>query len=112
MGCIIKKLSELTPAVNELIARSNRLGADPKVTNYAGGNTSAKGTITDPISGKPISLLFVKGSGGDLGTLKEEGLAVLHTEKVHELKNVYHMYFVHEQKLKLFFLNLIEQMEL
>jgi len=89
VGCIIKKLSELTPAVNELIARSNRLGADPKVTNYAGGNTSAKGTITDPISGKPTSLLFVKGSGGDLGTLKEEGIAVLYTEKVHELKNVY-----------------------
>ena len=89
MGCIIKKLSELTPAVNELISRSNRLGADPKVTNYAGGNTSAKATITDPISGKPTSLIFVKGSGGDLGTLKEEGIAVLFTDKVHELKNVY-----------------------
>jgi len=89
VGCLIKKLSELTPSVNELIARSNRLGVDPKVTNYAGGNTSAKGTIADPISGKPISLLFVKGSGGDLGTLKEEGLAVLHTEKIHELKSVY-----------------------
>lgn len=89
MGCIIKKLSELTPAVNELISRSNRLGVDPKVTNYAGGNTSAKATITDPISGKPTSLLFVKGSGGDLGTLKEEGIAVLYTDKVHELKNVY-----------------------
>ena len=89
MGCIIKKLSELTPAVNELISRSNRLGADPKVTNYAGGNTSAKATITDPISGKPTSLIFVKGSGGDLGTLKEEGIAVFYTDKVHELKNVY-----------------------
>lgn len=89
MGCIIKKLSELTPAVNELISRSNRLGADPKVTNYAGGNTSAKATITDPISGKPTSLIFVKGSGGDLGTLKEEGIAVLYTDKVHGLKNVY-----------------------
>lgn len=89
MGCIIKKLSELTLAVNELISRSNRLGADPKVTNYAGGNTSAKATITDPISGKPTSLIFVKGSGGDLGTLKEEGIAVLYTDKVRELKNVY-----------------------
>jgi rhamnulose-1-phosphate aldolase/alcohol dehydrogenase len=89
VGCIIKKLSELTPAINELISRSNRLGADPKVTNYAGGNTSAKATITDPISGKPTSLIFVKGSGGDLGTLKEEGIAVLYTDKVHELKNVY-----------------------
>lgn len=89
MGCIILKLSELTPVVNELVKRSNTLGSDPKVTNYAGGNTSAKGTIIDPISGKEVSLTFVKGSGGDLGTLKEEGLAVLYTEKIHELKNVY-----------------------
>ena len=86
---MIKSLSELTPAVEELIARSNHLGSDPKVTNYAGGNTSAKGTIVDPISGRPLSLIFVKGSGGDLGTLKESGLAVLITEKVRELVDVY-----------------------
>jgi rhamnose utilization protein RhaD (predicted bifunctional aldolase and dehydrogenase) len=89
MGCLIKKLSQLTPVVNELVRRSNALGSDPKVTNYAGGNTSAKGIVTDPISGKKISLTFVKGSGGDLGTLKEEGLAVLYTERIHELKKVY-----------------------
>jgi rhamnose utilization protein RhaD (predicted bifunctional aldolase and dehydrogenase) len=69
VGCIIKKISELTPVVEQLIARSHRLGADPKVTNYAGGNTSAKGSITDPITGKETILLFVKGSGGDLGTM-------------------------------------------
>ena len=86
---MIKKLSELTPVVNELVRRSNALGSDPKVTNYAGGNTSAKGIITDPITGKEISLTFVKGSGGDLGTLKEEGLSVLYTEKIHQLKSVY-----------------------
>ena len=86
---MIRKISELTPAVNELIKRSNRLGADPKVTNFAGGNTSAKGTITDPLSGKMTSLLFVKGSGGDLGTLKETGLSILYAEKVNELINVY-----------------------
>ena len=86
---MIKSLSELTPVVEELIARSNHLGSDPKVTNYAGGNTSAKGTIVDPISGRPLSLIFVKGSGGDLGTLKESGLAVLITEKVRELVDVY-----------------------
>ena len=60
----------------DLIARSNRLGSDPKNTNYAGGNTSAKGTETDPVTGQPVELLWVKGSGGDLGTLKEQGLAV------------------------------------
>ena len=57
--------------VAELIARSNALGSDPKNTNYAGGNTSAKGTDTDPVTGADIDLLWVKGSGGDLGTLAE-----------------------------------------
>ena len=58
------------PAVSDLISRSNRLGADPKNTNYAGGNTSAKGTETDPVTGEPVELLWVKGSGGDLGALR------------------------------------------
>lgn len=82
-------ISDLSPAVNELIGRSNRLGADPKVTNFAGGNTSAKGEVVDPITGDTTSLTFVKGSGGDLGTLKENGLAVLYTEKVKALTKVY-----------------------
>jgi rhamnulose-1-phosphate aldolase/alcohol dehydrogenase len=73
----------------ELIARSNRLGADPKNTNYAGGNTSAKGTETDPVTGKPVELLWVKGSGGDLGTLTESGLAVLRLDAMRALANVY-----------------------
>jgi rhamnulose-1-phosphate aldolase/alcohol dehydrogenase len=74
---------------SDLIARSNRLGSDPKVTNYAGGNTSAKGTETDPATGEPVELLWVKGSGGDLGTLTESGLAVLRLEALRALKNVY-----------------------
>ena len=61
------------PAAADLIARSNRLGADPKNTNYAGGNTSAKGTAIDPVTGTPTDLLWVKGSGGDLGTLTVAG---------------------------------------
>ncbi|MFK4834695.1 bifunctional aldolase/short-chain dehydrogenase [Microbacterium sp. ZW T2_14] len=77
------------PAVSDLIARSNRLGADPKNTNYAGGNTSAKGTETDPVTGEPVELLWVKGSGGDLGTLKESGLAVLRLDRMRALVNVY-----------------------
>ena len=59
--------------IEELIGRSNRLGADPRNTNYAGGNTSAKGTATDPVTGEDVELLWVKGSGGDLGTLTAAG---------------------------------------
>ena len=73
----------------DLIARSNRLGADPKNTNYAGGNTSAKGIGTDPVTGEPVELLWVKGSGGDLGTLTEEGLAVLRLDRLRMLASVY-----------------------
>ncbi|MBD7994520.1 bifunctional aldolase/short-chain dehydrogenase [Arthrobacter sp. Sa2CUA1] len=75
--------------VADLIARSNRLGSDPKNTNYAGGNTSAKGTAADPVTGEDVELLWVKGSGGDLGTLTEQGLAVLRMDRVRALKGVY-----------------------
>jgi rhamnulose-1-phosphate aldolase/alcohol dehydrogenase len=75
--------------VRDLIARSNRLGSDPKNTNYAGGNTSAKGTETDPVTGEPVALLWVKGSGGDLGTLTAPGLAVLRLDRLHALVDVY-----------------------
>jgi len=78
-----------TTTAADLIARSNRLGSDPRVTNYAGGNTSAKGSETDPVTGEPVELLWVKGSGGDLGTLKEAGLAVLRLDRVRALKTVY-----------------------
>ncbi len=74
---------------SDLIARSNRLGADPRNTNYAGGNTSAKGTATDPVTGGPVELLWVKGSGGDLGTLVESGLAVLRLDRLRALVDVY-----------------------
>lgn len=77
------------PTAADLIARSNRLGADPKNTNYAGGNTSAKGSETDPVTGEPVELLWVKGSGGDLGTLKESGLAVLRLDRMRALVEVY-----------------------
>jgi rhamnose utilization protein RhaD (predicted bifunctional aldolase and dehydrogenase) len=59
----------VSDSVDQLIARSNRLGADPTTTNYAGGNTSAKGAETDPVTGAGVELVWVKGSGGDLGTL-------------------------------------------
>jgi rhamnulose-1-phosphate aldolase/alcohol dehydrogenase len=84
--------SYLTPAadaVAALLARSNRLGSDPKNTNYAGGNASAKGTETDPVTGQPTELLWVKGSGGDLGTLTAAGLAVLRLDALRALTRVY-----------------------
>ncbi len=76
-------------AVSALIARSNRLGADPRNTNYAGGNTSAKGRDIDPVTGAEVNLLWVKGSGGDLGTLTERGLAVLRLDRLRALVDVY-----------------------
>ena len=76
-------------AAQELIARSNRLGSDPRVTNYAGGNTSAKGTETDPVTGEPVELMWVKGSGGDLGTLTESGLAVLRLDRLRAMVGTY-----------------------
>ncbi|WNM23830.1 bifunctional aldolase/short-chain dehydrogenase [Demequina capsici] len=74
---------------DELIARSNRLGSDPKNTNYAGGNTSAKGTATDPVTGEDVELVWVKGSGGDLGTLGTDGLAVLRLDRLRGLIDTY-----------------------
>jgi rhamnulose-1-phosphate aldolase/alcohol dehydrogenase len=78
-----------SPPVAALLERSNRLGSDPRNTNYAGGNTSAKGTGIDPATGVPIDLLWVKGSGGDLGTLTETGLSVLRLDRLRALVDVY-----------------------
>jgi rhamnulose-1-phosphate aldolase/alcohol dehydrogenase len=81
--------SLMTTTADELIIRSNRLGADPRNTNYAGGNTSAKGTECDPVTGADVDLLWVKGSGGDLGTLTASGLAVLRLDRLRALADVY-----------------------
>ncbi|HEY0718981.1 MAG TPA: bifunctional rhamnulose-1-phosphate aldolase/short-chain dehydrogenase, partial [Streptosporangiaceae bacterium] len=82
-------MTDASVAVPALIARSNRLGADPRNTNYAGGNTSAKAEATDPVTGRPVELMWVKGSGGDLGTLTEAGLAVLRVDRLRALPGVY-----------------------
>ncbi len=77
------------PEVEALIARSRLLGGDRRLTNFAGGNTSCKTDSTDPVTGKRLRLLWVKGSGGDLGTLTPEGLAVLDLDRLLALENVY-----------------------
>jgi rhamnulose-1-phosphate aldolase/alcohol dehydrogenase len=76
-------------AVQALLERSHRLGSDPRNTNYAGGNASAKGTTVDPVTGGDVELMWVKGSGGDLGTLKAGGLAVLRLDRLRVLTGVY-----------------------
>jgi rhamnulose-1-phosphate aldolase/alcohol dehydrogenase len=81
--------SSMNKTVEELLGRSNRLGSNPKFTNYAGGNTSAKGQATDPSTGAVVEVMYVKGSGGDLGTLKENGLATLYLDRLKALANVY-----------------------
>ena len=72
-----------------LIYRSNLLGADLRLTNYGGGNTSCKAIAKDPLTGKDVEVMWVKGSGGDLGTMKRNGLAALYIDKLRALKNIY-----------------------
>src|SRR5215208_2079387 len=72
-----------------LIYRSNLLGADLRLTNYGGGNTSCKVSSKDPLTGEPTQVMWIKGSGGDLGTLKKSGLAALYADRLNSLKKIY-----------------------
>ena len=72
-----------------LLYRSHLLGADMRITNYGGGNTSAKVKQRDPLTGKDVEVLWVKGSGGDVGTMKLDGFATLYMEKLQHLKTIY-----------------------
>jgi len=83
-----KKFNQLSE-LNQLIVRSNLLGSDLTVTNFGGGNTSSKIIMNDPITNKKEKILYVKGSGGDLGSIKEDGFASLYQEKVDNLKKIY-----------------------
>jgi len=73
----------------KLLYRSNLLGSDKRITNYGGGNTSAKVTETDPLTGDPVEVLWVKGSGGDVGSIKMDGFATLYMDKLRALKGIY-----------------------
>lgn len=73
----------------QLLYRSNLLGADLAITNYGGGNTSAKITERDPLTGYDVEVLWVKGSGGDLGSIKLDGFSTLYMEKLQQLKSLY-----------------------
>src|SRR5690606_26374642 len=75
--------------VDLLIYRSNILGADLRITNYGGGNTSCKTYEADPLTNEQVEVMWVKGSGGDIGTLTKAGLAGLYVDKLRALKGIY-----------------------
>lgn len=75
--------------VGLLIYRSNLLGADLRLTNYGGGNTSCKAEAIDPLTKERVEVMWIKGSGGDIGTLKRSGLAALYVEKLRSLQKIY-----------------------
>jgi rhamnulose-1-phosphate aldolase/alcohol dehydrogenase len=85
-----------------LIYRSNLLGADLRLTNYGGGNTSCKAIAKDPLTNKDTEVMWVKGSGGDLGTLKKSGLAALYVDKLRSLKNIYKGIEFEDEMVELF----------
>jgi rhamnulose-1-phosphate aldolase/alcohol dehydrogenase len=85
-----------------LIYRSNLLGADLRLTNYGGGNTSCKVMATDPLTGGQTEVMWVKGSGGDLGTLKKSGLAALYIERLRSLENIYKGIAQEDEMVELF----------
>jgi len=85
-----------------LIYRSNLLGADLRLTNYGGGNTSCKVMDKDPLTGKEVEVMWIKGSGGDIGTLKKSGLAALYVDRLRSLKNVYRGIQFEDEMVELF----------
>lgn len=85
-----------------LIYRSNLLGADLRLTNYGGGNTSCKAMAKNPLTGEETEVMWVKGSGGDIGTLKKSGLAALYVDRLRSLKNVYRGLAYEDEMVELF----------
>jgi len=88
--------------VDLFIYRSNLLGADLRLTNYAGGNTSCKIMETDPLSGEQVEVMWVKGSGGDIGTLTKKGCANLYVDRLHALKKRYRGLALEDEMVGLF----------
>lgn len=88
--------------VERLRYRSNLLGSDLRITNFGGGNTSAKVTLPDPLDGKPREVLWIKGSGGDLGSMKRQGLASLYLDKLHALRQRYRGAALEDEMVELY----------
>ncbi len=98
-----KTVSRLNGAeVALLVYRSNLLGSDLKITNYGGGNTSCKTKAKDPLTGNETEVMWVKGSGGDLGTMTKSGLAALYLDRLLDLEKVYHGIDHEDEMVELF----------
>jgi rhamnulose-1-phosphate aldolase/alcohol dehydrogenase len=96
------KATQITDEVDLFIYRSNLLGADLRLTNYGGGNTSVKITDKDPLTGKDVEVMWIKGSGGDIGTLTKSGCAALYMERLLALENVYEGIETEDKMVELF----------
>ena len=88
--------------VDLLIYRSNILGADLRITNYGGGNTSCKTIELDPLTKEPVEVMWIKGSGGDIGTMTRSGLAGLYVDKLRSLKGIYRGIEFEDEMVELF----------
>ena len=96
------KVAQITDEVDLFIYRSNLLGADLRLTNYGGGNTSVKITDKDPLTGKDVEVMWIKGSGGDIGTLTKSGCAALYMDRLLALENVYEGIETEDKMVELF----------
>ena len=96
------KAAQINNEVDLFIYRSNLLGADLRLTNYGGGNTSVKITDQDPLTGKDVEVMWIKGSGGDIGTLTKSGCAALYMERLLALENVYDGIETEDKMVELF----------
>jgi rhamnulose-1-phosphate aldolase/alcohol dehydrogenase len=97
-----KKAAQINDEVDLFIYRSNLLGADLRLTNYGGGNTSVKITDKDPLTGKDVEVMWIKGSGGDIGTLTKSGCAALYMDRLLALENVYEGIETEDKMVELF----------
>ena len=96
------KAAQINNEVDLFIYRSNLLGADLRLTNYGGGNTSVKITDKDPLTGKDVEVMWIKGSGGDIGTLTKSGCAALYMDRLLALENVYEGIETEDKMVELF----------
>jgi rhamnulose-1-phosphate aldolase/alcohol dehydrogenase len=97
-----EKAAQITNEVDLFIYRSNLLGADLRLTNYGGGNTSVKITDKDPLTGKDVEVMWIKGSGGDIGTLTKSGCAALYMDRLLALESVYEGIETEDKMVELF----------
>ena len=94
--------AQITNEIDLFIYRSNLLGADLRLTNYGGGNTSVKITDKDPLTGMEVEVMWIKGSGGDIGTLNKSGCAALYMNRLLALENVYEGIETEDKMVELF----------